>query len=84
MIEQEVVHGWFEVHGPVSAEEKQAYADRERESIAIYRLYGAAYYEDVYKLNLWMWEMVWEQAKEKLLKEHPEWARQWPELFREV
>ena len=68
--------------GMPTAEECAADAKRRRESIPIYRLFGAAYYEDVYKLNEWMMRLMFEQAKEEVAKEHPDWTRQWPELFR--
>jgi hypothetical protein len=68
--------------GHPTAEELEASARRKRESTAIYRLFGSAYYEDVYKLNECMWRLMFEQAKEEVAKVHPDWARQWPELFR--
>jgi hypothetical protein len=67
--------------GMPTAEELQTSADRAREEIAIYRLYGPAYYEDVYNLYLRMWRLVMEQAKEEMAEQHPDWVRKWPELF---
>jgi hypothetical protein len=51
-------------------------AKRKRESTAIWRLFGPAYYEDVYRLNEWLTAMMVAEAKAEL------WASQWPELFR--
>ncbi|MFZ2080525.1 MAG: hypothetical protein WAV38_28530 [Xanthobacteraceae bacterium] len=66
----------IELEPPIpTAEELQSYADRERESVAIFRLFGPAYYEDVYRLNEWLWEMIFAQAKEEFLRKEP-WARQ--------
>jgi hypothetical protein len=61
--------------GHPTAEELEASAKIAREKIAIWRLYGEAYYRDVYKLNEWMWRLVMEQAKEEVAKEHPDWVR---------
>ena len=58
-----------------SAEQLEAGAKARRESLAIYRLFGPAYYEDVYNLNQWMLEMIFAQAKEEFLRKEP-WARQ--------
>ena len=33
-------------------------------------------------LKEWMWRRAWAEAKEEVAREHPDWARQWPELFR--
>ena len=63
----------IELEPPIpTAEELQRYADRERESLAIFRLYGPAYYEDVYRLNQWMLEMIFAQARKE------PWARPAP------
>jgi hypothetical protein len=43
--------------------------------VAIFRLFGPAYYEDVYNLNQWMLEMIFAQAKEEFLRKEP-WACQ--------
>ena len=67
---------------PYTPEQLEEWARREREKIAICRLYGEAYYRDVYNLNQWMWSLVFEQAKEEVAKEQPDWVRQWPELFK--
>jgi hypothetical protein len=61
--------------GMPTAEELQSSADRERESLTIWRLHGPAYYEDVYRLNQWMLEMLIAQAKEEFLRKEP-WGRQ--------
>ena len=61
--------------GMPTAEELQSSADRERESLTIWRLHGPAYYEDVYRLNEWLWEMIFAQAKEEYLRDNP-WVRQ--------
>jgi hypothetical protein len=62
--------------GHPTAEQKEASAKRERESIAIYRLFGPAYYEDVYRLREWLTAMLIEQAKEEFLRNNA-WARQY-------
>ncbi len=51
-----------------SAEQLEASAKAQRESLAIFRLFGPAYYEDVYRLNEWMLEMIFAQAKEEFLR----------------
>jgi hypothetical protein len=33
-------------------------------------------------LKEWMWRRAWAEAKEEVAEDHPDWARQWPELFR--
>jgi hypothetical protein len=67
--------------GHPTAEELEASAKRKRESTAIWRLYGAAYYEDVYRLREWLWAMLMAETKEELWAREP-WMRQWPELSR--
>ena len=70
-----------ELEPPIpTAEELEASAKIARESTAIWRLFGAAYYEDVYKLREWMTRLMIEQAKEELWEREP-WVRQYPELF---
>ena len=61
---------WLEPDFP-SAEQLEAGAKAQRESLA----FGPAYYEDVYRLNEWLWEMIFAQAKEEFLRKEP-WARQ--------
>ena len=53
---------WLEPDFP-SAEQLQSSADRERESLAIFRLFGPAYYEDVYRLNQWLWAMIFDKRR---------------------
>jgi hypothetical protein len=62
--------------GHPTAEQMEESAKRKRESTAIWRLFGPAYYEDVYRLNEWLTAMMVAEAKAEL------WASQWPELFR--
>jgi hypothetical protein len=66
--------------GHPTAEQKEASAKGRRESTAIWRLFGAAYYEDVYKLREWLTAMMVAEAKAELWAREP-WVRQWPELF---
>jgi hypothetical protein len=64
----------LELEPPIpTAEELQAYADRERERIPNYEL--------LWLLNQVMWREAWAQAKEEVWRTQP-WVRQWPELFR--
>jgi hypothetical protein len=51
--------------GHPTAEQYEASAKIAREKIAIWRLFGEAYYRDVYNLNEWIWRLVMEQAKEE-------------------
>jgi hypothetical protein len=68
--------------GPPTAEQLEASARRKRESTAIWRLFGAAYYEDVYRLREWLTAMIIAKAKAELWAREPWMRRQWPELFR--
>jgi hypothetical protein len=61
---------------PYTAEDLEEQARRECEKIAIWRLFGEAYYKDVYNLNEWMWRLVMEQAKEEYLRDNA-WARRY-------
>ena len=58
--------------GLPTAEQLEAGAKAQRESLAIFRLFGP---EDVYRLNQWLWAMIFAQAKEEFLRKEP-WARQ--------
>jgi hypothetical protein len=61
--------------GHPTAEELETSAKAQRESTAIWRLFGPAYYEDVYNLREWLWAMIINEAKEEFLRDNP-WARQ--------
>lgn len=60
---------------PYWPEQLEEWARRRRDQIAIYRLYGEAYNNDVYRLREWMMALIWEEAKEEVAKEHPDWVR---------
>jgi hypothetical protein len=59
-----------------SAELLEAGAKAQRERLAIWRLFGPAYYEDVYRLNQWMLEMIFAEAQEEFLRNNA-WARRY-------
>jgi hypothetical protein len=40
------------------------------------------YWRILWVLKVWMWRRAWAEAKEEVAKKHPDWVRQWPELFR--
>jgi hypothetical protein len=64
-----------ELEPPIpSAEQLEADAKLRRDLIP--------YYEIIYLLNEQMWRDAFAWAKVEMARTHPDWARQFPELFR--